>query len=612
MFVAATLQELWSCISDNEPEIVISLHAPGIVTAVARSGKGINIANAYEDGRFNRMIDQAIGYLSRQIICLPLQTWQHATIGVVQCINKNRHRPLGGTGHGGAFTPEDEQRLSELCYHAATVLEPRALEASERRSASTQLVAHTRGVGSMTERVDNRSPTPVKAHHAPAAVPAAGAAHTKTLAAVRCGTGRRHVAIGDAIGRLLELVQTPPAATLQLAAASALAHVSVNEANCAHLTALGGVRTLFELATPVLWRSKVLLQALARLLGNLSRSFAVQSEAHRHGGWKSLLVLSRPSVDRALVFDALRALANLAAHAPLRAPIAHALRGEIVRTSIMHVRRSDDTDLQAQALRLLSNLSNCGAAAGTIERAMTREAIGRAALEAADADAGRGSEAVPAFAAALAMLTRRPAFACWLFSALGLAVLQRLAKYMGPLRRVVREHVAAALAQGLEVARLNQQMLLGALAPTNTTAASFHTLSTMQQRATVQRDKERLLIGREARVLLKQLLCGERSPSERMQRYCAAALAALASEPENHVLLLDKGLLVELLQLAARVNKASRSADGLISSIHAEGRVAQELCVRAIRFLASDDVEIQRELLRHGALQVSLRPLVLQ
>ena len=103
-----------------------------------------------------------------------------------------------------------------------------------------------------------------------------------------------------------------------------------------------------------------------------------------------------------------------------------------------------------------------------------------------------------------------------------------------------------------------------------------------------------------------------RVPSERMQRYCAAALAALASEPENHVLLLDKGLLVELLQLAARVNKASRSADGLISSIHAEGRVAQELCVRAIRLLASDDVEIQRELLRHGALQVSLRPLVLQ
>ena len=218
---------------------------------------------------------------------------------------------------------------------------------------------------------------------------------------------------------------------------------------------------------------------------------------------------------------------------------------------------------------------------------------------------GGGYEAVPK-AAALADFARQLAVARWIFSALGLAVAQRLAGYMGALRQVVREHVAAALARSLESVYTNRKMLLGALEPTNATSPFLNAFSTVQQRAAVQHDKERMLIGCEARVLLKQLLHGERPLSTCMHRHCAVALEALTSEPENFAPLLEQGLLAELLQLAAHAHRMSQSADSSTARSTFKYGDAQEICARAIRKLAQHDDEIQRELIRRGALQVSL------
>ena len=587
-------KELWSRIFEHEPEIVISLRTPGIATTVARSGEGINIANAYEDGRFNRTIDLATGYLTRQILCLPLKSWRGATIGVIQCINKIQHRLAGRGGHN-TFTREDEQRLSELCCHAAAVLEPRASEMAERCTAVAHTVAHSRDAGSAVARCNDG---------VPALIPAPLPPLTSGQRSAGRNGGTHDVAVCDAIGCLLRLLKTPQVA-LQLVAAGALAHACINEANCKHFTVLGGVITLFELSMPEPWRPKALMRVIARLLGNLMHCTAAQCEAHRHGGWKPLVLLSRPSKDRELAFDAMRALANLAGHAPLRAPIAHALHGEVVRISIAHLRYCD-AELQAQALRLLANLSQCADAARVLEWPVTLETIGRAALQAAGTNSGHSSEVVPDFAAALATLARQLAVARWIFSALGLAVAQRLAGYMGALRQVVREHVAAALARSLESVYTNRKMLLGALEPTNATSPFLNAFSTVQQRAAVQHDKERMLIGCEARVLLKQLLHGERPLSTCMQRHCAVALEALTSEPENFAPLLEQGLLAELLQLAAHAHRMSQSADSSTARSKVKYGDAQEICARAIRKLAQHDDEIQRELIRRGALQVSL------
>ena len=104
-------KELWSKIADNTPEIRVKMGA-GIVGAVATTGEPLNVPDAYRDARFNKKIDMATGYRTRQILCLPIKNQRSQVVGVVQCINKKRG--------GHAFTMDDEERLNELCFQCAS------------------------------------------------------------------------------------------------------------------------------------------------------------------------------------------------------------------------------------------------------------------------------------------------------------------------------------------------------------------------------------------------------------------------------------------------------------------------------------------------------------
>tara|TARA_B110001452_G_C15222246_1_gene423692 strand:+ start:47 stop:2047 length:2001 start_codon:yes stop_codon:yes gene_type:complete len=115
-------KELWSKIADGTPEIRVKI-GQGIVGAVATTGKRANIPDAYRDSRFNKKIDMATGYRTRQILCLPIKNQRGQVVGVVQCINKKRGASV--------FTVDDEERIDELCFQCASVLELRAIEASQ-------------------------------------------------------------------------------------------------------------------------------------------------------------------------------------------------------------------------------------------------------------------------------------------------------------------------------------------------------------------------------------------------------------------------------------------------------------------------------------------------
>ena len=56
----------------------------GIAGSVFRSGKGMIIQDAYKDARFNRSIDQQTGYVTRNVICVPIRTHAGQVIGVIQ------------------------------------------------------------------------------------------------------------------------------------------------------------------------------------------------------------------------------------------------------------------------------------------------------------------------------------------------------------------------------------------------------------------------------------------------------------------------------------------------------------------------------------------------
>jgi adenylate cyclase len=107
-------RELWSKVAQGveRHEIRFPMHQ-GIAGHVATTGETQNIADAYEDTRFNKAVDMQTGYRTRTILCMPLRKADDTIVGVMQCLNKEE----------GPFTTEDEDLLGALCSQAAIALD---------------------------------------------------------------------------------------------------------------------------------------------------------------------------------------------------------------------------------------------------------------------------------------------------------------------------------------------------------------------------------------------------------------------------------------------------------------------------------------------------------
>ena len=107
-------QELWSKIIQGQLNIEIRLPVgEGIAGWVAKMGEGVRIDEPYEDTRFNPKFDEATGYHTRNILCLPICNIQGQIIGVLQVLNRL----------SGDFSLEDEHLLGAIAAQAAVVLE---------------------------------------------------------------------------------------------------------------------------------------------------------------------------------------------------------------------------------------------------------------------------------------------------------------------------------------------------------------------------------------------------------------------------------------------------------------------------------------------------------
>lgn len=85
----------------------------GLAGWVAKTGRTLNIKDAYKDPRFRPDIDQRTGYRTTSMLCQPMRNYRRQTIGVVQVLNKR----------AGYFTVEDEDLLAALCSQAAVTIE---------------------------------------------------------------------------------------------------------------------------------------------------------------------------------------------------------------------------------------------------------------------------------------------------------------------------------------------------------------------------------------------------------------------------------------------------------------------------------------------------------
>jgi HD-GYP domain-containing protein (c-di-GMP phosphodiesterase class II) len=79
--------ELWSKVAHGMDRIIIPCSA-GIAGCVAMTGESLIINDPYHDDRFDKDVDKKTGYLTRNILGLPINDGEGKIIGVFQAINK--------------------------------------------------------------------------------------------------------------------------------------------------------------------------------------------------------------------------------------------------------------------------------------------------------------------------------------------------------------------------------------------------------------------------------------------------------------------------------------------------------------------------------------------
>jgi putative ABC transport system ATP-binding protein len=105
--------ELWSKVMEAAQEIRMPM-ASGIAGRVATTGQPLNIADAYGDPLFNKAVDEATGYHTRTILCMPIIDSGGRVFAVMQLLNKTDGRP---------FDARDEELFRDFTGRMGVILE---------------------------------------------------------------------------------------------------------------------------------------------------------------------------------------------------------------------------------------------------------------------------------------------------------------------------------------------------------------------------------------------------------------------------------------------------------------------------------------------------------
>jgi phosphoserine phosphatase RsbU/P len=132
----ADRNELWSKIAQGIEARIIRLPVgQGIAGMVAQTGEIINIADAYQDDRFDPTSDHANGFRTTSMLTVPLRDRQSTLVGVLQVINKR----VGD----GLFDDDDIDFALALGSSAAIAIQNarlmEALQEQERLKAELEI-----------------------------------------------------------------------------------------------------------------------------------------------------------------------------------------------------------------------------------------------------------------------------------------------------------------------------------------------------------------------------------------------------------------------------------------------------------------------------------------
>jgi adenylate cyclase len=106
--------ELYSRVAQgNIQREIRMLNTSGIAGFVFTSGQPLIIHDAYSDTRFNRSVDELTGFVTQNILCVPIKTERGEVIGVAQALNKRK----------GKFTTHDLHLLQAMISQGSLALQ---------------------------------------------------------------------------------------------------------------------------------------------------------------------------------------------------------------------------------------------------------------------------------------------------------------------------------------------------------------------------------------------------------------------------------------------------------------------------------------------------------
>jgi GAF domain-containing protein len=103
---------LWTKLSDGIGRIAISIHS-GIVGDTVQKKTAQMVNTPYEDSRFLSKIDEKSGFITRNILAIPIFNSRQEVIGVIQLLNK----------YHGDFDEQDEGIMSFFANYISGTLE---------------------------------------------------------------------------------------------------------------------------------------------------------------------------------------------------------------------------------------------------------------------------------------------------------------------------------------------------------------------------------------------------------------------------------------------------------------------------------------------------------
>ena len=139
--------ELWSKVATGMGSEEIRFPATkGLAGHAAMTGNTINIQDTYNDERFNKDIDSKTGYVTRNVLCMPIRNMKHEIMGVFQVLNKK----------DGAFTKKDEEILIALGSSAGIALENTRLFNYKQKMLEDQRLLFSSFIDTLAASIDAR------------------------------------------------------------------------------------------------------------------------------------------------------------------------------------------------------------------------------------------------------------------------------------------------------------------------------------------------------------------------------------------------------------------------------------------------------------------------